>query len=52
MSVDKEGATVMKHGSVQVTKPFGDMSLEELKSRIGTTEEHELPMNKDIEEDY
>lgn len=47
MSVDKEGVSFQKHGHVVVTKPFGQMDLEELKNRIGSVEDEEMPMQKE-----
>lgn len=47
MSTSKEGVELMKHGKVEVTRAFGEMSLDELKNRIGTVDETELPMNKE-----
>jgi hypothetical protein len=45
MSVDKETVSLLKHGPVKVTKPFGEMDLEELRNRIGTVDDNEKPVN-------
>lgn len=46
VSVDKEGITVRKHGPAVVSEPFSEISLDQLKEKIGTTDEHETPFKK------
>lgn len=46
-SVDKEGVCLRKHGEVNVTKPFKDMDLQEMKKRVGEVEDPEMPMKKE-----
>lgn len=36
--VDKDGISLMKHGPVRVTKPFSEMSAEQMKEKIGTVD--------------
>jgi hypothetical protein len=49
MSLDKDSICVMKHGPVKISKPFKEIGLEDLKNRIGSVEETEMPMNKEKE---
>lgn len=51
MSVDKEGVSFEKHGSVEVSKPFGQIDLEEYRKRIGTVEDEEMPVGVDRSDD-
>lgn len=48
--IDKEGVSLMKHGPVKVTKPFKEMSSEQMKEKIGTVEDEMEPMANDTEE--
>jgi len=53
MTVNKDGISLMKHGPVKVSKPFKDMSLDQLRTKIGIVQDEEMPMqkeNKDLEE--
>lgn len=51
--VDKDGISWIKHGPYRVTKPFSEMSADQMKEKIGTVEDNEEPMQKDSEgEDY
>lgn len=36
--IDKDGITLMKHGPCRVTKPFKEMSAEQMKEKIGTVD--------------
>lgn len=45
--IDKDGISLMKHGPVKVTKPFKEMSSEQMKEKIGTVEDNEEPMDKE-----
>jgi hypothetical protein len=47
MEIGQEHICVIKHGPVKITKPFKEIDAEELKKRIGTVEDTELPMKKD-----
>lgn len=41
--VDKDGVSLMKHGPVRVTKPFKEMSAEQMKDKIGTVDDEMAP---------
>ena len=47
VSVDKEGVVLRKHGEVEVTEPFKDMDLQEMRKRIGTVDDEEMPVKKE-----
>jgi hypothetical protein len=47
MEIGQEHMCVLKHGPIKITKPFKEMDMEEMKNRIGTVEDTEMPMQKD-----
>lgn len=49
MEVGQEHICVLKHGPIKVTKPFKEIDAEELKKKIGTVDDAEMPMNKETE---
>jgi hypothetical protein len=51
MEVGQEHICVLKHGPVKITKPFKEIGAEELKAKIGSVEDAEMPMKKDMEDD-
>ena len=51
MSLDQDRICVLKHGPVKITKPFKDIDIEEMKKQIGTVDDTEMPMKKDVDED-
>lgn len=50
IKIDKEEICVLKHGPIKVTKQFKEMDLEELKNRIGSVEDTEMPMKQEEKE--
>jgi hypothetical protein len=52
MELGQEHVCVLKHGPIKVTKPFKEIDAEELKKKIGTVDDAEMPMKKDTEEEY
>jgi len=48
ISLDKEDVRVLKHGPVKITKPFKDIDIEEIKNKIGTVKDTEMPIKKDL----
>lgn len=44
--IDKDGITLMKHGPCRVTKPFKEMSAEQMKEKIGTVEDEEKTLDE------
>lgn len=47
--IDKDGISLMKHGPVKVTKPFKEVSSEQMKEKIGTVEDETVPHSDNAE---
>ena len=45
--IDKDGISLMKHGPVRVTKPFKEMSADQMKEKIGTVEDEIKPIESE-----
>jgi hypothetical protein len=50
IGMDQDEICVLKHGPIKITKPFKEIDLEEMKNRIGSVEDTELPLKKDEKE--
>ena len=48
MEVGQDHICVLKHGPIKISKPFKEMDLETMKNKIGTVDDTEMPMNKDL----
>ena len=47
VGVDKDGVTLLKHGPVHVTKPFKEMSADQMKEKIGMVEDEINPIKSE-----
>lgn len=52
MEINQDEICVIKHGPVKITKPFKAIDAEELKKKIGSVDDPEMPMQKVSEEKY
>lgn len=50
MAVEKDGVRLQKHGKYEISEPFKDISLEEMRKKIGTVDDEEEPVNKSYKE--
>ena len=49
MELSSDHICVLKHGPIKITKPFKEIDAEELKKKIGTVDDMEMPMHKEEE---